>query len=257
VVDESNETNNCLNNTFDCPPCLKPDLEIINKSEDWVDQLNKTYNITYTVANNGDAAAGASTTSIKIDGVEAATDAVPALSPCESHTATFGPFTMSGDDDMINVCADRDNVVDESDETNNCLENTFTVEGEQSYGGSVYSKKRVKFARNTLGEPDDLGAVLYRNAKIAIELEETVPACKNVSVWVTQLGFYPVYFEVAVSADGSNWNTIGSETCNTMWVWTQYDFDGEFGDMRYIKITKPGSRWPPKFMGLDAVYAKN
>ncbi len=258
VVDESDETNNCLENTFNCPPCSeKPDLVITEKSEDWVDQVNKTYNITYTVANNGDAAAGASTTSIKIDGVEAATDTVPALSISESRTATLGPFTMSGDDDTINVCADSENEVDEGDETNNCLENTFAVEGKQSYGGSVYYKKNAICVWNTLGEPDELGAVLYRNAKIAIELEETVSACKNVSVWVTQLGFYPVYFEVAVSVDGSNWDIIGSETCNTMWVWTQYDFDGEFGDVRYIKITKPGSRRPPKFMGLDAVYAKN
>jgi hypothetical protein len=164
---------------------------------------------------------------------------------------------MSGDDDTINVCADRDNVVDEGDETDNCLENTLAVEGEQSYGGSVHYKKNVRFVWNALGEPDDSGAVLYRNAKIVIELEETVPACKNASVRVAQLGFYPTYFEVAVSADGSNWNTIGSETCNTVWVWTQYDFDGEFGDVRYIKITKLGSRWPPKFMGLDAVCAKN
>ena len=70
------------------------DLMIAKKSESWVVMEDKTYSIAYTVANTGSGNAGASTTSITIDGANAATDAVPALSPGESHTATLGPFTI-------------------------------------------------------------------------------------------------------------------------------------------------------------------
>ena len=100
-----------------------PDLEITEKSEEWVNATH--YNVTYMVKNNGTAEACASTISIEIDGAEVATDPVPGLAVDASHTATLGPFTMSGDNDTILVCADRDNAVGESDEENNCLENEF------------------------------------------------------------------------------------------------------------------------------------
>jgi len=101
------------------------DLVITQKSESWVIMGDKTYNIAYTVTNTGSGDAGASTTSVTVDGVNAATDAVPALSPGASHTATLGPFTMTGDSDTIEVCADMDDVVAESNEENNCKENRF------------------------------------------------------------------------------------------------------------------------------------
>ncbi len=101
------------------------DLMISDKSESWVVMDDRTYNILYTVTNTGSGDAGASTTSVTIDGVHAAIGVVPALSPVESHTATLGPFTMTGDNDMIEVCADRDDVVSESNEYNNCKENKF------------------------------------------------------------------------------------------------------------------------------------
>ena len=103
----------------------QPDLNITEKSEEWVSLADKTYNVTYTVKNNGTAEACASNTSIKIDGTEEATDSVPELVAGASYTATVGPFTMSGDTDTILVCADKDNAVSESDETNNCMENVF------------------------------------------------------------------------------------------------------------------------------------
>jgi parallel beta-helix repeat protein len=108
--------------TYPCGPA--PDLAIIEKSEEWVDLAEKTYNITYTIKNIGDADASESDTSIKIDRTEVATDPVPALAVGESHTGTLGPFTMSGGSDTILICADRDNeVLEKSKEYNNCLEN--------------------------------------------------------------------------------------------------------------------------------------
>ena len=132
-----------------------------------------------------------------------------------------------------------------------------TVLSVESYGESVYAKKNTRFAWRALDEPDDVGAVLFRNAKIVIELEETIPACKDVTVRVSRLGFRTVNFDVAVSPDGTNWIKIGSESINSWMTWEDYDFNGDFGDVKYIKITKPGTRWKPRIMGLDAVYAKN
>ena len=104
---------------------LSRDLVITKKSESWVVMEDKTYNILYTVTNRGSGDAGASTTSITIDGVNAATGMVPALSPDVSCEAILGPFTMTGDSDTIEVCADMDDVVPESNEENNCKENIF------------------------------------------------------------------------------------------------------------------------------------
>jgi len=104
---------------------LSRDLVITWKSESWVVMEDKTYNILYTVTNRGSGDAGASTTSITIDGVNAATGMVPALSPDVSCETILGPFTMTGDSDTIEVCADMDDVVSESNEENNCKENRF------------------------------------------------------------------------------------------------------------------------------------
>ncbi|MCD6203575.1 MAG: PQQ-binding-like beta-propeller repeat protein, partial [Methanophagales archaeon] len=126
----------------------------------------------------------------------------------------------------------------------------------ESYGASVYYKRHVLFARGALGEPDHIGAILLRNASIAIELNRTIPACRNVSVWVRKVGFRPASFSVYVSPDGKSWTVIGSETCDSR-RWTQYDFKGDWGDVKYIGITKPGTWWKPRIMALDAVHAEN
>ena len=110
--------------TYNCSPAA--DLTIIEKLEEWTDLGNKTYNITYTIKNIGDADAGESNTSIKIDGTEVATDPVPALTQGENYTRTLGPFTMSGGSNVILICADSNNMIlEKSQEYNNCLENIF------------------------------------------------------------------------------------------------------------------------------------
>ncbi|KAF5435942.1 Serine protease, subtilase family, partial [Candidatus Methanophagaceae archaeon] len=124
-VNETEEENNCLENVFVCPPIEKPDLVISDKYEKWVSLENLTYNITYTVCNDGDADAGVSNTTITIDGVDVMEDPVHPLAVGECYTSTVGPFTMSDTNDTILVCADNQNEVDESDEENNCFENVF------------------------------------------------------------------------------------------------------------------------------------
>jgi len=124
-----------------------------------------------------------------------------------------------------------------------------------SYGDSVHFKRNVRVPWRALDEPDRQGAVMFRNAKIAIELEDTISNCEKVSVWVRRLGFRVPTFEVGVSSDGSTWTSIGTETCTSI-AWTRYDFTGDWDNVKYIGIRKPGSPWRPKLMGLDAVYAE-
>ncbi len=106
-----------------------PDLNVTDKYEEWVNIPEKTYNVTYTVENTGSADADASNTSLRIDGVEVATDHVPELLIGASYTGTLGPFTLSGNNDTIEICADGDGVITELDETNNCLENVLEAPG--------------------------------------------------------------------------------------------------------------------------------
>ncbi len=103
------------------------DLMVLQVAADGND--DKTYTITYIVKNNGDGDAAASTTAIMINGVEVTTDPVPELASGESYSNTLGPFTMQRYCDTIEVCADSDDAVAESNEGNNCKRNTFCRPG--------------------------------------------------------------------------------------------------------------------------------
>ena len=120
-VTESDETNNCQENELICQVSSMPDLVITGKSETRTDE---TFTMTYTVANNGAGDADASTSGIYVNGVQVATDPVPALASGDSHTETVGTFDCPcGTTVTVKVCADNDDDVTESDETNNCQEN--------------------------------------------------------------------------------------------------------------------------------------
>jgi len=149
VVDESNEDNNCKVNTFTLPAL--PDLTVLEKSEGWISYAGKTFNVTFTICNNGTAAAGATTANISSDDGGTITASIPALAAGECNTTTVGPFTMIGDSANVTVCADYLDVVDESNEDNNCKVNTFTLpdipdlkvleksEGWISYDGKTFN----------------------------------------------------------------------------------------------------------------------
>jgi hypothetical protein len=113
----------------DVSPSSLPDLNITVKSEEWISFGGKTYNVTYTVKNIGNTSANASDTGIYIDGVFNRTVACCALAPGANETKTVGPFTMSGANDTIKICADNDSVVAESNEGNNCIQNVFKYLG--------------------------------------------------------------------------------------------------------------------------------
>ena len=119
-VVESDETNNCMENDYPCPSC--PDLTITDKFETLLGDGNFTVN--YTVANIGEGNAGASITGIYINGGLGVISPVSALAAGASEQKTVGPFDCPcGTTVTVTVCADNDNDVVESDETNNCTEN--------------------------------------------------------------------------------------------------------------------------------------
>jgi hypothetical protein len=166
--------NRYTNGTYACTG-PRPDLTITEKSEAWISFDDKTYSITYTVKNVGTAAAGASTTSIQIDGTEVATDPVPALAIDATYTNTVGPFVISGDDDTINVCADIGNVVEESDETNNCLANEWTALLKVDIGDYTLSPGSTVSAPITI-----YGIQNYGTGTISVAFDKSVAQVTNV-----------------------------------------------------------------------------
>ena len=120
VVDESNEDNNCMTNTFACPVGPQPggpDLVV----EKTVNVVGDTFVVDYTVTNIGNEIAGASRTTKYVDGVSVETQHCQRLGPGASYSDTFGPEPCPcGQILNVTICADNYHVVVESDETNNC-----------------------------------------------------------------------------------------------------------------------------------------
>jgi ABC-type transporter Mla MlaB component len=84
--------------------------------------------IYYRIKNQGTASAGASNSKLWVDGVEKATDNVGTLAAGASSEETFATYSWicSGASDTIKVCADVGNAVSESNENNNCREETWS-----------------------------------------------------------------------------------------------------------------------------------
>jgi hypothetical protein len=123
VVEESDETNNCMTNDFTCP--AKPDLVVIEK---WEDSVDGQVIVHFIVENIGDGAAGASYATLYIDSVLVETQNVyvPALGPNGRFTDAFAAEPCTPDTTIIvTVCADDTHVVAESNEDNNCMTNYF------------------------------------------------------------------------------------------------------------------------------------
>ena len=100
-----------------------PDLVITEKHETLV---GDSFTVTYTVTNVGGGGAGASNTTIYIDGVNVMEDPVSALAAGANYSNTVGPFDCPcGTILNVTVCADNGNAIAECNETNNCLENVF------------------------------------------------------------------------------------------------------------------------------------
>ena len=120
-VDESNEQNNCREETCQCAPSEKSDLVI-------TDIWNEDGTICYQVRNIGNATAPKGHyTALSIDGEPRVNDMVEVeLAPKERLKQCFNyGWQCSPPDDTITVCADYKDVVNEADETNNCRNETW------------------------------------------------------------------------------------------------------------------------------------
>jgi uncharacterized repeat protein (TIGR01451 family) len=128
VVVESNETNNCKTNNFTCPIPEKPDLVVIEMSEEPV-RADGHVIVHFIIQNNGTADAGESYATLYIDNmlVETQNVLVPVIAPNGRFVGAFALELCPNDKDIdVKVCADDTKVVVESNETNNCRTNTFT-----------------------------------------------------------------------------------------------------------------------------------
>ena len=123
-VTECNETNNNMTNTYVCPG---PDLIVFDKYETALG--DGSFNVTYTVKNIGNCNAGASNTTITVDGTATEYPA-PALSSDQCYKDTVGPFDCTPCMTVtVTVKADNDDDVTECNETNNEKTNTFVCPG--------------------------------------------------------------------------------------------------------------------------------
>ena len=110
----------------------KPDLFIEAKWEEWVNENENSYNVSYVIHNNGTAIALAGhNTTLYVDDTVVEHKPVPVnLAPGETYSDTFDAvITCTDGSDTIKVCADNFSVVDELDEDNNCLENEWQCHG--------------------------------------------------------------------------------------------------------------------------------
>ncbi|MCD4845718.1 MAG: hypothetical protein K8R25_14650, partial [Methanosarcinales archaeon] len=179
-----------IDGTFNSP-CggpEEPDLIVTEKSEEWISLEEGTYNVTYTVANIGTSDADASTTSIEIDETVVTTDSVPALATGDSYTSTLGPFTLSGENDTINVCADSDETISELDETNNCLSNVLERSGLPDLTVTEKSEEWISLEEGTYNVTYTVANIGTSDADASttsIEIDETVVTTDSVPALAT------------------------------------------------------------------------
>jgi len=239
------------------PPQAPSDLIITQKCEQWVDPQARTYTITYGICNSGGQDAGASSTAVFIDAVDTLHDSVPPLAPDECYYNTVGPFTMSGDGDTINICADCGEAVDESDETNNCRENTFQYQEDEQI------QIALKAGWNMVSVP-----VVPDDTSVSA----VFPGAEAVYTWdpATKSYYMPTDVEphkgywVAVTADTditvtgaivSNWTS--SLTAGWNMIGSIYGKDVDFSDPDDVpdgSVEAPAYWWNPSTRSYDLVY---
>ena len=102
-------------------PPPKPDLTI-------TDVWTVGDKVHYKVKNTGSTNAGASHTSLTIDGTQKATAYEAALNAGAERSAEFSSYswTCSGTSDAIKICADCNGEIDEDNEYNNCMEKSMS-----------------------------------------------------------------------------------------------------------------------------------
>jgi hypothetical protein len=182
------------------------------------------------------------------------------------YLPTTSVYYVNQQGELFDADADCDGyLISEGDcDDNNAAVNPGAICGE-CYGESVLSSSDyVFYPTDALHEPDGATARLYYDERsLSVELECTISDCTNVSIWAVWGGLpqppWPLSFDLYVSPNGADWTKIGSDTVGPWDSLRQYDYSGNFGDVRYIRMDtrhEPGpTDGPPRFIALDAVYA--
>ena len=124
------------------PQIIKPDLTVLDKHEEWVDEGNGTYSVFYTVKNRGNMEAPAGhNVSLTEDGAAIEQKTVPvSLAPAATYSDSFDTVLSVGQEyHKIMVCADSTGMVDELNEDNNCLSNVWPYKVHNIDTGLGYS----------------------------------------------------------------------------------------------------------------------
>ena len=122
AVEESDEANNCCDVIeVVCPTEPKPDLVITDTTASWSDG---TLTVDYTLSNIGCGDADASTTCIYVNSEIVKCDSAPTLASGGIYrTTTYCSVGCPyGESIEVQVCADDNGEVGESDEDNNCCD---------------------------------------------------------------------------------------------------------------------------------------
>ena len=236
VVNESDETNNCEVNFVDCPLC-KPDL-VVGKGVE-IGPEGK-FIVSYTVTNIGGAPAGESKTCKYVDSVLQETQDCPALAPDESYSDAFAPEECPCDAVInVTVCADNEDVVNESDEGNNCEVNE--VECPLCKPDLNVTEITVNYDASSLG-----GRAIGPEPGSGVHTE-----CNNLSAVIGECNGVDVGapFDVTFEVDGTTLCTVnvpsltGGSTktvyCNCSW----YPYAG---DVFAIKVTADSNHEIPE-----------
>jgi len=160
------ENVNWVNGTFTCKNI--PDLVVTDVSPQVVDPAAGTYTVSYTVKNVGNAAAGPFWVNLTVDGTQKATEYVSGgLAAGDSYTGNFSSHieTVSGDSDIVMVCADYNNTVDEKTyENNNCMSKEFFAALTVDIGNYTILPGGSKKAPITVRSMKDYGSTALRVA---------------------------------------------------------------------------------------------
>ncbi len=200
-----------IQNGGDWHPLTPKAIELVihEKREGWIDNATGTYNVSYTIKNIGDGTISAGHyTSLFVDGVLKETKIVPVdLKSNGIYTDMFNtPLTVSGENDTIKVCADYNDDIKESNETNNCKENVWealpdlvVLEIKRKQVDKVFGKYKIEYVIKNIGKGT---ASAGHNNSLFVEgmLNET----KVVPVDLKPNGIYTDTFDTNIKRSGES-----------------------------------------------------
>ncbi len=120
-IDESNEENNGY--SYAGEPVVKPDLVITNVWSIWTENGTVIY---YVIQNLGEGGSAKSITYLYFSGEILMKDFVEPLSTGQASNESFGPYQFSRSGFEIELLADGDDMIDESNEGNNGFSYKYT-----------------------------------------------------------------------------------------------------------------------------------